>query len=319
VVRVWVGKADGSINLTLTFNASCFLPGAWNSTTAYPDAGITDMAADTVSGTTLAVSNGAIYKQGARYYEWELLGSVTFSQPRRILFGNDRNFYSGTWDGRLFKSANLGQSWTECAKPWADHNYFYYMGITSDNYLWATANGRGLRCSRDGGQNWTTDTTGIQAAEMLNDIFRTSDGDFYFFSLNCHLYRSTDDGHTWQQIQVPGYPLKSYVNDADELFLFTQESGLSIRKSTDKGATFTIIKSVSPAFSGMMDHTVVHRGPVYYLLIPGYGILQTHDFSTFTTFWLHSSARDMLVDAAGNFLVTELQSGTVNYFGVGPK
>jgi hypothetical protein len=277
------------------------------------------MAADTVSGTTLAVSNGAIYKQGARYYEWEQLGTVTFSQPRRILFGNDRNFYSGTWDGRLFKSANLGQSWTECAKPWADHNYFYYMGITSDNYLWATANGRGLRCSRDGGQNWTTDTTGIQAAEMLNDIFRTSDGDFYFFSLNCHLYRSTDDGHTWQQIQVPGYPLKSYVNDADELFLFTQESGLSIRKSTDKGETFTVIKSVSPAFIGMMDHTVVHRGSVYYLLIPGYGILQTHDFTTFTTFWLHTSARDMLVDATGNFLVTELQSGTVNYYGVRPE
>ncbi len=319
VVRVRVGKADGSVFLTLSFSASCFLPDTWNATTAYPDIGFSDMAADTVSGTTLAVSNSTMYIQGDRFYEWEQLGSVTFSQPRRILFGNDRNFYAGTWDGRLYKSANLGLSWSECAKPWDNNSYFYYMGITSDNTLWATANGRGLRCSRDGGQSWTTDTIGIDSGEMLSDICRLSDGTLFFFTLSCHLYKSTDGGHQWTSVPVPGYPLKLFVNENDELILFSQVNGITVYKSTDKGENFVSVKSVPVSFYTMMDHTVHRRGGIYYLLIPGYGILKTSDFNTYTSFWQHNTARDMLMDATGNFLVTELQSGTVNYFGVGPK
>lgn len=313
-VRCYVNRKDGSVSFTMTFKASCFQNSAWNAITLSPDVSFTDMAGDSVSGVSLAIANSVLYKQGERFFDWEPLYGVSFGQPRRILLGNDRKFYVGTWDGRLYKSADQGQTWVECAKPWNDHSYYYYLGITSDNYLWASAYGKGLRISRDGGQSWSADTIGIGSDEILSDVYRLTDGTLYYFSLNCHLFESTDDGHTWTSIPVPGYPLKLFVNEDDELILFTQENGLSIRKSIDKGASFSIVKSVSPSFSTMMDHTVYHRGSTYYLLMPGFGILQTGDFDEFTTFWPNSGCKDMMADAHGNFLVTQLQQGTAHYY-----
>lgn len=313
-VRAIVSRTDGSVHFTMSFKATCFQYNTWNTITLSPDILFSDMAGDTINGVSLAIGNGTIYKQGTRFFDWEPLSSLNFSQPRRILFGNDKRFYVGTWDGRLYRSADQGLSWAECSKPWNDNSYYYYLGITSDNYLWTTAWGRGLRCSRDGGQSWSTDTIGIGSGEMLSDIFRLKDGSLFFFTLNCHLYKSTDDGYTWESIPVPGYPLKLYVNDQDQLFLFSQVNGLSMFKSTDKGATFVSVKSVAVAYYTMMDHTVYHRGPNYFLLMPGYGILQTSDFTNFTVFWRNSDCKDMLVDARGGFLVTELQMSRAHYF-----
>ena len=316
ILEALIYTSSGEFRSTIPFKATGFIRNDWNTITCQPDISIRDMAADSVSGITLAIVNSTLYKQGERFFDWNPAPDIPISMPRRIVEGKDKRLYIGTWDGRLFKSDNNWANWTECTKPWPDHSYYYQLQVTSDNYLWATAYGfgKGLRCSRDGGQTWSTDTIGLQAGEMLWDIFRLSDGTLFFHSENTNLSKSVDDGHTWTKIEAPKYPLKFYVTDQDELILINQINGISIYKSDDKGETFTLKKSIHPSYGTSMDHTVHRWGNDFYLLIPGYGILHTIDFEHYDTFWMNLDAFDMLMDAHGNFLVTELYIQRVHYY-----
>jgi len=314
ILKAFVYKHSGEFRGEVTFKATGFNRSGWSTIKSQPDISISDMAADSAGDITLAIVNSTLYKQGERFFEWNPAWDIPIGVPRRIVQGYDRKFYIGTWDGRLYKNNDLGSSWTECTKPWPDHPYSYFLRVTSDNYIWATAIGRGLRCSRDGGQTWSTDTIGLQAGEILGDIFRLSDGTLFFHSENCNLSKSIDDGYTWTKIDAPEYSIKLYVTSKDELILINQDQGISIYKSDDKGLSFTLKKSVSPSFGTLMDHTVHRWGKDFYLLIPGYGILHTVDFEHFDTFWMNLDVDDMFMDAHGNFLVTEWYMQKAHYY-----
>ena len=308
-------NGSGKYLATIPFKASAFHTSDWNTTALQPDINFTDLAADTLGGVTFAVAINLLYRQGERYFDWDLttMSVINNYAPRRIILHNDRTFYVGTWYGQLFRSTDQGASWQECSKPWPDHSYYFHMNITKDNYIWVTAAGKPLRCSRDGGVTWTTDSTGLPAAELLGDIFRLSDGTYFFHSLNCNLSKSTDDGHTWNRVNAPEYSVKLYVTENDELILFNQEGGISIFKSTDKGEHFTKKHTVAPLFGTLMDHTIHKRGKDYYIMIPGYGILHTRDFETYTTYWRNTEVNDMFMDDEGVIIAREWLWKQVHY------
>jgi photosystem II stability/assembly factor-like uncharacterized protein len=314
LLKAMIFTADGAYRSVVPIQATAFLNNAWNTVSCTPDIWLTDMAADSINGFTFAIANSVLYKQGERFFDWLPVDDFPVNLPRRIVIGKDRTWYIGTWEGTLYKSLNQGITWIACAKPWPDHPYYFHLQVTSDNYIWTTALGRGLRCSRDGGLTWSTDTIGLPAAEMLGDIFRLSDGTLFFHSLNCHLSKSEDDGHTWTRVNSPQYSLKLYVNNKDELILINQYSVMSIYKSIDKGESFILKKTLGSSFSTLMDHTVHQRGKDYYLLIPGYGILHTKDFDKYDTFWMNEKVNDMFMDAHGNLLVKELYMQEVHYW-----
>lgn len=304
---------DGNLLGSMLFRATGFTRNGWSMVTYQPDISLSDMVADTLANLTLAIGYGGLYQQGERFFDWNQLTNGPAGMLHRILAGSDGALYIATWDGRLHKSINHGLIWTELTKPWPDYDQYFQFQITGNDYLWVTAPGRGLRCSRDGGLTWQTDTQGLPTGEMLGDVFRLTDGTLFFHSMNSNLSKSTDDGHTWTRINAPPHSLKLYVTDQDELILFNQVNGLSIHKSTDGGANFVLKKSVSPMYFTVMEHTVHRMDNEYYLLIPGYGILRTTRFEQFTTFWLNNEANDMLVDAGGNFLVRSVNYQQVYY------
>jgi hypothetical protein len=314
IVKALIYTPSGEFRTEIPFYGTGIIRNSWNTIKNYPDIYISDMVADSLSGITLALANSTFYRQGEKFFEWNQATDISINSPRRIIQGRDRKLYVGTWDGKLYKSNNQGEGWTECTKPWPDHSYYYHLQVTSNNYLWATAIGRGLRCSRDGGQTWSTDTIGLPAAELLGDIFRLSDGTLFFLSLNCNLSKSVDDGHSWTKVNTPQYSLKLHVTNQDELILINQDYGISIYKSANKGLSFSIMQSVMPGFHTFMDHTVHRWGNDFYLLIPGYGILHTTDFEHFNPFWINQNVDDMLMDAYGNLLVTEMNNQKVYYY-----
>lgn len=313
LVEAQIYSPAGKYLATIPFRAVGFLPGAWNTVTLQPDLSFSDMAADSLNEVTFAIGSSGLYIQGERYFDWYYSTSYNINSPRRIILGTDQKFYLSTWYGQLFKSSDHGATWQESTKPWPDHSYYYFMTLTKDNYIWATASGRPLRCSRDGGVTWTDASAGLQSEELLGDIYRLTDGTLFFLSLNCHLYKSVDDGHTWTGISVSGYPLKLYVTEKDEIILFNQEAGISIVKSTDKGENFLKKHSVWPAFGTLMDHTVYKRGGTYYILIPGYGILVTDDFERFETIFNSDAVNDMFMDDEGVIIARELGGQQVHY------
>ncbi len=313
LVEAQIFNPSGKYLATVPFRAIGFLPGAWNTVTLQPDLSFSDMAADSLNEVTFAIGGSGLYIQGERYFDWYYSTSYNLNSPRRIILGTDQKFYVSTWYGQLFKSPDHGATWQECTKPWPDHSYYFFMTLTKDNYIWATASGRPLRCSRDGGKTWTDASEGLPAEELLGDIYRLTDGTLFFLSLNCNLSKSVDDGNTWTSVIVTGYPLKLYVTENDELILFTQQAGISILKSTDKGEHFIKKYSVWPAFGTLMDHTVYKRGNTYYILIPGYGILQTTDFEKFDTIFNNDAVNDMFMDDEGVIIARELYGQQVHY------
>jgi hypothetical protein len=309
---------NGKKLTNLLLQAYAFIPGAWNTTFAYPDQGITDMAADTFDQVTLAVSQGKLFSQGSRYFDWLPVTSLP-GYANAIEIGRDRTFYCSTWSGELYKSIDQGFSWIKCAQPWTDYGNLFEFKLTADDYIWATAAGQPLRCSHNGGATWITDSTGLPNTEQLGDIFRLSDGTLFLQTLNTNIYKSVNDGHSWTKVLAPPYSLKIFVTSNDEIILFNQDNGISIYKSTDEGASFTLKFAVMPDFGTQMNHTVHQHGKDFYLLIPGYGILHTLDFESFTTYWRNYTVNDLFMDDEGTLMAREFPGGLVSYRQPGNK
>jgi hypothetical protein len=314
-LKAFLYLPDGSYRGTLNFSATGFMRNGWSTATNLPDRGIRDMAADSISGNTFAVINSSLYRQGSRMFDWiDISGNQSIS-PFDIMLGNDRKFYMATYDGRVFKNSNQGEIWQECNRPFPPPNYGIELQITSDLYLWTTCSSRGLRCSRDHGETWSTDSIGLVNGDRLRNIYKLTDGSYFLQTQNNFLYRSDDGGHSWTRVATPDFSRDLYVTDQDELILFSDLNGTSIFSSVNKGETFTMKKNVPVTFyTTATHHNVLRWGNDYFVLIPGHGILKTTDFESFNNFWTNGEVMDMMMDSHGNLIVTTLNQNLVYYY-----
>lgn len=313
-VEARIFSTTGKFLATIPFTATVFLAGEWNATGAQPDIYITDMAADTINGISMAISGNTLYKQGDLYFNWiRLMDNNTYPDFRKIVIDNNLNFYVGNGYGQLYKSADHGMTWYECNKPWPEFSIYFFIKITSDNYIWISMPGKPLRCSRNGGLTWTTENAGLPDNEWLGDIYRLSDGSYFLLSQLNNLYQSIDGGHSWMPAIAPQNTIKLYVTPDDEIILFNRQGGISIHKSIDNGVSFDKKFTAFTQFELPMDHTVHKNGNYYYLLIPGYGILRTSNFETFEPYWVNHEASDMFMDDEGVFIAKQVNGGRVYY------
>jgi hypothetical protein len=305
------GKYLNSADLT----EYCFVDNIWNKCNFQPDCNITDMIADTVNKVTLVVTNNTVYRQGQRYFMWEPVTDPVLVQPRTIDLDRNGVYYVSTWTGEIVKSTDKGVSWKACTKPFPDRTNYCYIYVSNDAYVWAYAFDHPLRYSKDGCATWTDIAAGSGlTAEGFGDIFRLKDGSLLYQGGNCcNLNRSFDDGFTWTKIETPNYTHKLYVNNKDEIFLVSQQSGAYIYKSTDYGATFSYVYAVSPEWWTDLHNTFSKWGGYYYILIPGWGILKSADLTHFEEYWYNSSLRDLFIDHNGVLIAKDWNMNTVYY------
>ncbi len=289
-----------------------FRTNAWDTCSLFPDGSITGMIADTINKFTLMVAN-QIYRQGDTYYDWEPVNDPVLISPRTINMDSNGIIYVSTWNGELVKSTDHGQSWKICTKPYPDRPYYFYIYVANDNYVWAFIFDNPTRFSKDGGITWT-DAGSNLSSQGYGDVFRLKDGSLLFHGSNCcSLNRSFDNGLTWSPIETPGYSLKLYVDDNDNVYIVTQENGITIYRSTDYGATFEKVYNVYPQWGTSMNNTFTRWRSFYYILIPGWGILKSHDLTNFEEYWYNSNLRDLFIDHNGDLIGKDWQSNTVYY------
>ncbi|MFC2131090.1 T9SS type A sorting domain-containing protein [Bacteroidota bacterium] len=78
------------------------------------------------------------------------------------------NIYSGGYQGQLEKSTNDGESWSLM------YNHIHQINdilISSDDQIFLTLDGDGVRLSIDGGNNWEIVNTGLKSKRIHNLIF----------------------------------------------------------------------------------------------------------------------------------------------------
>jgi hypothetical protein len=291
-----------------------FRSGEWDKWNGDPDGLMMGMVADTVNKVTLMLTNNTVYKPADRYYLWEALTDPLLVNSRTINIDRNGIIYVSTWTGAVVKSTDHGESWKACSKPYPDRPYFVYLSVSNDNYLWAFDFDHPTKFSGDGGVTWAVAGGGIESVGY-SDVFRLKDGSILIHGSNCcSLNRSFNNGMTWTAIPTPGYSIKLYVNEKDEIFIVTQEeTGISIYRSTDFGTIFNKVHTVYPACGTSMDNTFSKWGSIYYVLIPGYGILKSTDLTNYEDFYLNSNLRNLFIDHNGVMIGKDKDFQTVYY------
>ena len=271
-----------------------------------------DIAADTVNKITLMISSGTLYKQGERYYQWEPVAGPWTTTLTRVNIDSKGIFYVSTNTGALFKSSNHGVTWVSCSSPYVSGSY--YIMISNDNSLWVYSNGNPTRHSVDQGSTWINSGKGF-TFNGYGEVYKLKDGSLLLQGDTCcSLYRSFDDGKNWSAVDVPGRPVKLFVNEKDEIFIITQLSGLYLYKSTDNCASFTYLYAVMPDSWGYeMDNVFNKWGKSYYVVIPGWGVLNSPDMIHFDIYWINKNIKSLFIDHNGVLIAQDFDMKTIYY------
>lgn len=292
-----------------------FRENEWDGINIFPDGNMRDMVADTATGMTLMISN-MLYRQGDSYFLWKQVNDQVFAAagiPVTVEIDSDGVVYASTWRGEVLRSNDHGQSWTICTKPYPERYQYVYNYVANDNSLWSFVPGYTVKRSLDGGDTWN-EMDGDMGDVGFGDVFRLDNGNLVYHGSDCcSLYMSDDDGQSWTNIPTPGYSVKLFVGDNDELIIVTQESGMSIYHSDDYGTTFTLVHRVMPQFGTIMHNTFTRYGDFYYVLIPGFGILKTYDLKEYENYWINTDLMDLFIDHNGVLIAKDHDYETVYY------
>ncbi|MBS1650515.1 MAG: T9SS type A sorting domain-containing protein [Bacteroidetes bacterium] len=148
----------------------------------------------------------------------------------------------------LYSSTDKGITWNSLAGAGA---YFMEYCVASNGNLVATYY-NGVGYSTNGGDSWSAATFSPTGSwnDSKNSISRASDGSLiYLCSTATKIYRSVDNGVTWQQVAstLPVNPIKMLFSGTDIITLSTNGS---THKSTNGGASFT---QMTPMTGGILS------------------------------------------------------------------
>jgi hypothetical protein len=314
LVTAYVSDKTGKLLAQINFKAYAFQPGRWDVISNFPYGYLDQMVRDTINKKTFVILGSMLFQEGKNYFQWEKVMSFVNQSCCNIRMDRNNVLFASTRDGKLFKSADQGLTFTECTKPIPDFSGYFDLMITTDNRIWVSRWSYPLRYSKDGGQTWILTSSGLSVdnAEPL-DVSRFSTGDFVNLMSNNSMIYASSDGINWTQLQnTPKYTLKIFVTDKDELIVLNQEAGMSIYKSMDKGQTFNRVYSILPTYGTVpMTNTFNKLNGYYYVCIPGAGILKTIDFNTFELIYSNSDIRGLMIDHNGILFATNFSYNKV--------
>lgn len=157
---------------------------------------------------------------------------------------NDSILYAGTETGGIFKTINKGQSWTFVSKDLARNSVQGISISWSDPNLVLLSKGSNLLRTSDGGVTWTQirSFAGLDVNEVR---FNPSNSDIIYVATSDGVYRSINAGTNWTKVLTANaFDIEFNPNDASTVYVADQETAsknLQFHKSTDSGATFTVV------------------------------------------------------------------------------
>jgi photosystem II stability/assembly factor-like uncharacterized protein len=161
------------------------------------------------------------------------------------------HLYVGTYDQGIFKTADAGTTWTRLDLGVSNTVQTPMRQITFDpnnhSYAYVAGGQYGVFKSSNGGQSWTlTSLRGSFDTYLTSVAVHPEHSDTVFAGqrgwLSRDLYRSTNRGKTWTDLNVTGG--SSSIQDilfapGNPRVLYVATSGRGVVKSTDGGATWT--------------------------------------------------------------------------------
>jgi len=189
---------------------------------------------------------------------WTHVGFLNNAEPRTILSFNG-NIFVGTSSNGIYKSTNGGNTWNPKNGALNLHQYFLVRqlleGTTSS--LIAVTDICILK-SNDAGENWVVSQNGIN--EMGTDGFGTIDEDIFMSSSEGGVFKSSDNGLSWHDINPNGPVALPNLRVMENVLWLTSNNEFAYA-SGDRGETWNVI---TPASGNSFDSYIEHN---QYLLV----------------------------------------------------
>jgi photosystem II stability/assembly factor-like uncharacterized protein len=184
-----------------------------------------------------SVGNGFVKYTSNGGDTWDTDTIFANTQLQFIAQFDDSVFFTGG-NNKLFKSSDVGVTWTEIAGPVGFHFFEKFITVENDSnkICFLLTNGGRIYRSINQGTDWTL----TYSDEYLTVTDIKSNNELILTCGFDKVFRSTDIGLTWDTVSVPGAYYKNIYFSNDGLIFISGLNGALI-KSTDGGNSFVKI------------------------------------------------------------------------------
>lgn len=225
--------------------------------------------------------------------------------PRKIVEAGAGTLLGIVPSNGVLKSTNGGSTWTASNTGLTNLNINDIIRDSGTGKLYAIGWSQ-LFTSTDNGTNWVLTAN----SGFANGYFIQKTSTFlYIVGTNSNVYRSSNDGVTWSQVNsFTGYPKDFEVNAAGGLFIVTEASG--VYRSTNNGLNFDNLGSAN-GLTDIYHFSMTISGTTLYLLGNTTVNKSTNNGDTWTSAKggiLNSFNWNSLIekDPAGNIIIFDL-------------
>jgi photosystem II stability/assembly factor-like uncharacterized protein len=224
----------------------------------------------------VAVTGAGVFRTTDAGESWQArsTGLKSLMVQSLIVGAEGKTLLAATADGSIWQSGDEGQSWDVVSQvpvpSGASMNAIYRAG----ERLFAALGGKGLQRSDDGGQTWVVSDQGLHDL-YVRVLVADPAGPDLFVGTDRGIFRSTDDGRTWNLAGKANLIIEAIVAGPDHHTLFVGTPS-GIFRSDDGGTSWL---ASSEGLTGVNVTTVVAGADSNYVFAgtSGGGVFRSDD------------------------------------------
>lgn len=213
---------------------------------------------ENMEGDLVVATTAGMYRSTDLGDSWKKVNTgIRATIVEDILIGQNGYMYAATWNG-IFRSEDQGANWEEIQEGLRS-TIFRKIRQSADGTLITGSSRHGLFMSFNNGDNW--EALGEFAGPLLRGVEIMPDGTL-FVGLDNALFRSTDNGASWQEVSKELDFIRSFVIDKDGV-IFAGNLFISlVYRSFDNGDTWELILNLEERelSRGISDLIITSKG-----------------------------------------------------------
>jgi photosystem II stability/assembly factor-like uncharacterized protein len=217
------------------------------------------------------VDQNGLYRSTDNGDSWKTL-TTEISSAAALVANPKGILVASKYQKAVYRSTDHGTTWNQALKP-PPTTLVTCLAVNPNGDIVAGTEGAGLFHSRDNGDIW--EPLGLTESSLtFSAIYVNSDGSMLAGTSSGEIFRSSDNGVTWTMSKVTYWSISSFTANRLGYIFAGTKGGEGVYRSTDQGASWSIINSTGLTLRSVNQIAVDQQG---YLLAgtAGSGLFRT--------------------------------------------